>query len=105
MAKVVWTGAALKDLEIIVRYIARDSPRYAEGFSKRLVRAPLVLKEYPLLGRVVPEYELSNFRELIHGAYRIIYEIRQDSCYIEAVIHSSRDLMMHYEQGKWDVTE
>ena len=72
MAKVVWAGPALKDLEIIVRYIARDSPRYAEGFSKRLVRAPLVLKEYPLLGKVVPEYELSNFRELIHGAYRII---------------------------------
>ena len=105
MVKVVWTGPALKDLEIIVRYIAMDSPRYAERFSKRLVRAPLVLKEYPLLGRVVPEYELSNFRELIHGAYRIIYEIRQDICYIEAVIHASRDLMMHYEPGKWDVTE
>jgi toxin ParE1/3/4 len=105
VAKVDWTGPALKDLEIIVRYIAMDSPRYAEGFSKRLVRAPLVLKEYPLIGRVVPEYELSNFRELIHGAYRIIYEIRHDTCYIEAVIHASRDLMMHYEPGKWDVTE
>ena len=57
------------------------------------------------LGEWSPNIELSNFRELIHGAYRIIYEIRQDSCYIEAVIHSSRDLMMHYEPGKWDVTE
>ena len=105
MAKVVWTGPALRDLEFIVRYIAMDSPRYAERFSKRLVQAPRVLREYPSVGRIVPEYQLANFRELILGAYRIIYEIRQETCYIEAVIHASRDLMMHYEPGQWDVTE
>ena len=76
MAKVVWTGPALRDLEVIVRYIAMDSPRYAERFSKRLVQAPRVLREYPSVGRIVPEYQLANFRELILGAYRIIYEIR-----------------------------
>ena len=105
MAKVVWTGPALRDLEVIVRYIAMDSPRYAERFSKRLVQAPRVLREYPSVGRIVPECQLANFRELILGAYRIIYEIRQETCYIEAVIHASRDLMMHYEPGQWDVTE
>ena len=105
MAKVVWTGPALRDLEVIVRYIAMDSPRYAERFSKRLVQAPRVLREYPSVGRIVPEYQLANLRELILGAYRIIYEIRQETCYIEAVIHASRDLMMHYEPGQWDVTE
>lgn len=105
MAQVVWTGPALKDLEIIVRSIAMDSPRYAERFSKRLVQAPRELKEHPFLGRIVPEYQLSSLRELIHGAYRIIYEIRQNTCYIEAVIHASRDLMMHYEPGQWDVTQ
>ncbi len=82
-----------------------DSPRYAERFSKRLVQAPRVLRAYPSLGRIVPEYQLANLRELILGAYRIIYEIRQETCYIEAVIHASRDLMMHYEPGQWDVTE
>ena len=105
MAKVVWTEPALKDLEVAVRYIAMDSPRYAERFSKRLVQAPRTLKEYPSLGRIVPEYQRSSLRELIHGAYRIICEIRQETCYIEAVIHVSRDLMMHYEPGEWDVTE
>ena len=105
MAKVVWTGPALRDLEVIVRYIAMDSPRYAERFSKRLVQAPRVLREYPSVGRIVSEYQLANFRELILGAYRIICEIRQETCYIEAVIHASRDLMMHYEPGQWDVTE
>ena len=39
-------------------------------------------------------------------AYSVLRdEIRKDICYIEAVIHSSRDLMMHYEPGQWDVTE
>lgn len=105
MAQVVWTGPALKDLEIIAKYIAMDSPRYAERFAQNLVRAPRALREYPRLGRVVPEFEQEALRELIMGSYRIIYEIRADTCYVEAVVHASRDLMRHYQPGEWDVTD
>lgn len=86
---------------------------YRDGFSaicgavckKNLVRAPRALGEYPRLGRVVPEFERGALRELIMGSYRIIYEIRADTCYVEAVIHASRDLMRHYQPGEWDVTD
>ena len=44
MAKVDWTEPALKDLEIVINYIALDSPRYAERFGNKIVRAPRVLK-------------------------------------------------------------
>lgn len=105
MAQVVWTGPALKDLEVITKYIAMDSPRYAERFARKLVRAPRLLSKHPQIGRIVPEFEDDMLRELIMGAYRIIYEIRGETCYGEAVIHASRDLMQHYQPGEWDVTE
>ncbi len=44
MAQVVWTKSALKDLEIIINYIAMDSPRYAERFGNKIVQSPRVLK-------------------------------------------------------------
>ncbi|HET7057834.1 MAG TPA: type II toxin-antitoxin system RelE/ParE family toxin [Nitrospiraceae bacterium] len=105
MAKIIWTGPALKDLEVIARYIAVDSPRYAERFAKRLVRAPKVLKRHPQLGRVVPEFNRACTRELIYASYRIVYEIRDTDCFITAVIHASRDLMRHYSPGEWDITD
>ncbi|MDE3035564.1 MAG: type II toxin-antitoxin system RelE/ParE family toxin [Nitrospirota bacterium] len=105
MAQIVWAGPALKDLEVITKYIAMDSPRYAERFAKKLVRAPRTLIEHPMLGRVVPEFEDETLRELIMGSYRIIYEVRGDICYVATVIHASRDLMRHYQPGEWDVTD
>ncbi len=104
MAQVVWTKSALKDLEIIINYIAMDSPRYAERFGTKIVKSPRVLQNYPKIGRIVPEFNINSLRELIYGSYRIIYEIRKDTCFIEAIIHNSMDLMRHYKPGKWDVT-
>ena len=51
MVKIFWTQTALKDLEIIVNYIAMDSPRYAEHIGNKIVKAPIVLTNYPKIGR------------------------------------------------------
>ncbi len=104
MAEVDWTEPALRDLEIVINYIAMDSPRYAERCGNNIVQAPRILKDHPKIGRIIPEFNVDSVRELIYGAYRIIYEIRKDTCYIVAVIHSSRDLIRHYKPGKWDIT-
>jgi len=104
MAKIVWTEPALRDLEIIVKYIAQDSPRYAERVGRGIVQAPRILRDYPKVGRIVPEFNQDRVRELIFGAYRIIYEIKEGTCFIEAVLHSSRDLIRRYEPGAWEIT-
>ena len=104
MAKIVQTEPALRNLEIIINYIAIDSPLYAERIGNKIVHAPRILKNYPKIGRIVPEFNINSVRELIYGSYRIIYEIRKETCFIEAIIHSSRDLISHYKPGKWDVT-
>ena len=56
-------------------FIARDSPARARSFGHLLVDTALSLKEQPERGRVVPEQEDPAVREIIRGAYRIIYEV------------------------------
>ncbi len=99
MAKVIWTDPALDDLRSIVDYIAADSPVYAERFGTRLVEAPRRLEDFPRIGRVVPEFEDENIRELICGSYRIVYQLRGDICFIVAIVHSSRDFLRRLHPG------
>lgn len=75
MVKVIWTDSAIQDLNEIGDYIANDSVRYAEITVQKLFNAVDILEKYPLLGKIVPEFEDENLKELIRGSYRIVYQI------------------------------
>jgi len=45
---------------------------------------------FPLSGRVVPEFEVGQIREVFQRPYRIIYHIRPDHVEVIGVIHMSR---------------
>ena len=104
MAHVIWTDLALTDLQGVINYIASDSPSYAVRVGTRIAQAPRQLVQFPLSGRIVPEFQDNNIRELIYGAYRIIYLVRNLTCYIVAVVHGSRDLPRQFDPKDWDVT-
>ena len=70
---IVWTEPAVEDLRELHAYIARDSEVYASGFVERIVLAAERLIDYPELGRIVPETDDKNIRELLFQRYRIIY--------------------------------
>ncbi|SRR6266849_1749245 len=61
MAKVIRTEPALDDLHEIVQYISQDS--YAERVSVHIVEAPRRLTNFPLCGRVVPEFQSETIVE------------------------------------------
>ncbi len=92
MAHVVWTDPGTENLKEIVEYLAQYSPAKAETVSAQLLRAAERLEQFPLMGRVVPEFGRESLRELIVRPYRLIYQNHADECQIVAVIHSSRDL-------------
>ncbi len=94
MAQIVWTNNALTDLSEIGEYIATDSRKYAEITVSKLYHKTKVLEEYPRIGRIVPEAEQENIREIIEGNYRIIYEIINDDIFILTVHHSARILKL-----------
>jgi len=95
MVKLIWTDQAINDLGDIGDYIAENSEKYAKLTIKKLFERPDILKTFPQAGRIVPEKNDENVRELIEGNYRIIYEIiSADQINILTVYHSARDLTL-----------
>ena len=74
MVKIIWTDSAIQDLNDIGDYISKDSIRYAEVTVEKLFYSVDILIEFPLSGRIVPEFENETIRELIRGNYRIVYQ-------------------------------
>ena len=91
MAEIVFANSAWDDLDSITDYISLDSPRYAEEFSNRLIAQVEQLKEYPNSGRVVPEFQNNELRELIYKKYRIVYRTYESKkVVILRIIHGSK---------------
>jgi len=90
MAKVTWTEQALDDLNSICLFIARDSFKYANLFSNRAFEAADRLELFPKSGRVVPELNREDIREIILGNYRIIYRIITDEVEVLTVHHGAK---------------
>jgi plasmid stabilization system protein ParE len=88
--KVHWTNHAVDHLVNIYEYISLNSPTYAKGPVDRSTRRSSQIFGSPLSGRMVPEYQAQDIRELIEKPYRIIYRIKQDQIGVLAVIHSAR---------------
>jgi len=90
--KLIWTDPSIEDLRAVRDYIARDSDYYAADLVEQVVLSAERLLRFPKLGRVVPEAQDENIRELVHQNYRIIYRIAGERIEILTIVHGSRDL-------------
>ena len=75
---VIFTPQSQEDLREIVTFIARDNPKRAVSFGNELIEKPLFIGTHSEMGRVVPEEDDLNVREIVHRAYRIICETYRD---------------------------
>ena len=91
MGKITWAPSALKDIESIAEYIQRDSVDQAALFVSRVIEMTDQLEGFPLSGRIIPEINNANCRELIYGAYRIMYRINKMEIWITGVVHGARN--------------
>jgi plasmid stabilization system protein ParE len=53
------------------------------------------LETFPLSGRVVPELNDDNTREVIVGSYRVIYDVSEETIRILSVLHGARNFPIH----------
>ena len=90
--KVLWTNSAVAQLRAIHDYLAQTSPDYAVRIVDRLTRRSIQIAAFPNSGRMVPEFERNEIREVIEGRYRIIYLLEPEQVQVLAVIHGARDL-------------
>jgi len=90
--KIIWTELAIEKLEEYADYIAMDKPGAALEWAEKIQELTNNLKQFPQLGRVVPEIGRSEIRELIEGEYRIIYRIDKKVISILTIYHSKQRL-------------
>lgn len=74
--KIVWSPLALARVEDVARYIAEDNPDAAVRWVNDLFATVERLTDFPRSGRMVPEVSSPRIRELIFGAYRVIYSVK-----------------------------
>ena len=72
--QIIWSREAREDLREIVTFIAYDNPAAAESFGYLLMSKVDVLAQFPQIGRIVPEEQDENIREIIFRSYRIVYQ-------------------------------
>jgi plasmid stabilization system protein ParE len=103
MAQVRWSLIAGNDLQDIENFIARDSVLHAITFVDRVVESAETLLKTPRIGRIVPEFNRPDIRELIFRDYRIVYLLQDDEVFILRVVHGSRDLLALIRREPWKI--
>ncbi|MEN6627695.1 MAG: type II toxin-antitoxin system RelE/ParE family toxin [Candidatus Sumerlaeia bacterium] len=90
MAEVRWTPQAADDLQSIIEFAAHDSPAYARLLAIDIFEAIEQLATFPRSGRMVPEIQSPEIRELLLGNYRMIYRAKPEVVEILTIYHGAR---------------
>ncbi|MFN0123225.1 MAG: type II toxin-antitoxin system RelE/ParE family toxin [Blastocatellia bacterium] len=90
--KIVWSPRALDRVNEIAGFIAEDNPEAAKLWLIEIFGVVERLTEWPQSGRVVPESDREDIREIIHGKYRIIHRVMARQVTILTVRHSRQRL-------------
>ena len=90
MVEIKWTVQAADDLENIVDFIAHDSENYARLFAGDIVSVVESLRHSPNRGRIVPELQREDIREVFYGSYRLIYRSHRSVVELLTLYHGSR---------------
>ncbi|HPE07866.1 MAG TPA: type II toxin-antitoxin system RelE/ParE family toxin [Smithellaceae bacterium] len=90
--KVIWSPLAIDRASEIAEYIALDKPTAADKWVATVFSKVEQLASSPEIGRVVPEIEDEQFRELIYGNYRIVYRIEKKQVSILTIRHGKQIL-------------
>ncbi len=72
--RVTLADSAVRDLEgIVAFYVEQGVPNVGADLVAEILDRIETLREYPDVGRIVPEFENARLRELIHAPFQIVY--------------------------------
>lgn len=83
--RIAWSPASRDDLRKLVDFISEDDPAAALKIGGKLIEEVEKIREFPSMGRIVPEFDLPHMRELILKPYRIIYRLKKTERVVEIV--------------------
>ncbi|AQZ96170.1 type II toxin-antitoxin system RelE/ParE family toxin [Halopseudomonas phragmitis] len=85
--------SALEDLQAIQEYYReQDVPYIGDEYVTAILGHCEMLQRHPDAGRVVPEFNLDQVRELIHSPFRVVYLRQATEVVLIRVWRSERQL-------------
>jgi plasmid stabilization system protein ParE len=87
---VTWSPLADRQVDDMVERIAHEDPIAALRWLERLLGRIRALACFPDCGRMVPEIQREDIREIIVSPCRVIYRRRDGSVEIIAIRHQAR---------------
>ncbi|MBC7266886.1 type II toxin-antitoxin system RelE/ParE family toxin [Coriobacteriia bacterium Es71-Z0120] len=88
--RVVWTRQAQSMLDEAVDCIAAERPASALRWLDETMELVRSLERFPDLGRIVPELQRPEIREVLVDPYRVLYHRDERQVTILAVLHARR---------------
>ena len=80
--KIYWSPLAVESLEEIYEYISNDNVAAAQNLIENIFDKVESLADNSERGRIVPELNREDVRELFEGEYRIIYKLESKKLFI-----------------------
>lgn len=99
MTEVSRTRTALRDLDEIWDYIARDNPDAASQLIDRVAERCCLYAEQPLLGAACPQLA-TDLRQFPVGNYVVFYRPLEDGMLVVRVLHGARDIPNVFGRGE-----
>lgn len=91
--RIDWTRRASREVEAKAEWLAVHRPGASGPFLKRIREAVAMLRQFPLRGRRLPDFEDEPVREVIVGVYRIIYLPEDERILVLTVKHCSEEVL------------
>lgn len=85
---------ARSQIDEIFWTIAADKPRAAREWILKLDQILARIESFPDSGRIVPEFDIPELREVFHGRYRVLYYRQTQAIVVSSVVHGARLLRL-----------
>lgn len=87
MVKITWSNLALESMHAASEFHRPYSAGFADALVERIFEKVFLLETHPLMGRVVPELNRVDLRELLYKQYRIMYQVLSPNDLAILVVH------------------
>lgn len=89
--RIVWSPLALERVRHFAQEIAAERPAVAKRWVRAIFARVHQLRALPLSGRIAPDLEQAEVRQLPYPPYRIIYRVDRSRILILTVRHGRED--------------
>ncbi len=90
--KIIWSPQSIERVAEIALYIAKGKSGAADKWVISIFNTVEKLSKFPQTGRIVPEFNKIDIRELIHDNCRIIYQVNPLEIEILTIRHGKQIL-------------